>query len=275
VRAAVAFLLFFATPVAANPELLAFMGGQGCTFGAESRADAVEAGFTEAEIDTLIEQALAQGDAQREGNYVVLGEAICDIRVPNLTSTFRVSSPEIVAMTSGIDDYAADGYPGCFLMDPATAFDALRGQGQRAGFSDYTAFVGAGIASGQIAFYGPSPMSVPPGFQIVDGPCADVSNIDDIRRRQATLRAVFGVMIRDMGETNVCGPDAWPSATIEQMDFLIRVQGGDPENLETPGDGINAWMWMEIFMLTVAAGWHEGMTGTDKGTPRPPFCHYR
>jgi hypothetical protein len=255
--------------------LLQFMGGQGCTFGVESRAAAVEAGFSGADIDALIDQTLANEAAQREGGYVVLGESVCDIRVPDPDSPFAVSSPEIVPMTSGINDFAADGFPGCFLVDPSGAFDALAGQGPGSGFLDYARFVGTGIAAGRISFYGNSPLTVPPGFQIIDGPCADVPNIAAIRRRQATLQVVFGVMIRDMGEANVCGPDASPSATIEQMDTLIRFQGGDPDDLQNVGDGVNAWMWMEIFMLTIAAGWYEGMTGTEKGTPRPPLCHYR
>jgi hypothetical protein len=254
--------------------LLQFMGGQGCTFGAESRAAAVGAGFAEAAIDRLIERALSDGEAQREGGYVVLGEAICDIRVPDIRSPWAVSSPVVVAMTSGIDAFVAEGFPGCFLIEPMAAFDALRGEGQGAGFLDYAGFVGAGIAAGQLSFFGTSALTAPPGLQVVEGPCAEVPQIGAIRRRQATLQAVFGPMIRDMGETNVCGPEAWPSATIEQMDWLIRVQGSDPDRPEFVGEGVNAWIWMEIFMLTVAAGWHEGMTGTDWGTPRPPLCHH-
>jgi hypothetical protein len=254
--------------------LLLFMGRQGCTFGVESRAAAVEAGFSGADIDALIERALGDGNARREGEFVVLGESVCDIRLPDLTSPYTASSPEIVAMTSGIDEFAADGFPGCFLLDPTGAFDDVLGKGEGGGFLEYLRFAGASIAAGRISFYGNSPLTVPPGFQIIDGPCADVSNIAAIRRRQATLQVVFGVMIRDMGETNVCGPDAWPSATIEQMDTLIRFQGGDPGDLQNVGDGVNAWMWMEIFMLTAAAGWHEDMTATDMGRPRPPLCHY-
>jgi hypothetical protein len=261
---------------AQNPpaDLVDFMGGHGCTFGEDSRAAAQTAGFTQAQIDGLIDQSLADQTAKREGDYVVLGEAICDIRVPNIDSTFTVSSPEILAMTSDIDAFATDGFPGCFLLNPSEAFDVLRDQGRGSGFFEYVNFVGAGIVDGKISFYGNSRLAVPPGFQIVDGDCADVPQIEAIRRRRGTLQVVFGPLIRAMGKENICGPDAWPAATPEQMDWLIEFQGGNPSNMEMPGNEANAWMWMEIYMLTVAAGWHEGMTGTDKGTPRPPLCHY-
>lgn len=273
-KSALALFLVTGAPAAANPQLLDFMGGQGCTFGTESHAAAVASGFSETEIDGLVDQSLAEGTARREGDYVVLSESVCNIRVPDLSSPYSASSPEIMATTSGRDVFAADGFPGCFLNDPIGAFDVLRGKGQRSGFLDYVGFVGAGIAAGELSFYGTSPLSVPPGFMVVQGPCAEDPRIDDIRRSQLMLRALFGPMIREMGEENTCGPEAKPTATIEQMDSLIRLQGGDPESVENVGDGVNAWMWMEIFMLTAAAGWHEGMSATDMGTPRPPLCHY-
>jgi hypothetical protein len=226
------------------------------------------------EIERLVDQSLAEGTAQREGNYVVLSESVCDIRVPDLSSPYSASSPEIVAMTSEPGVFAADGFPGCFLNDPSGAFDALRGEGEGSGFLDYIRFVGAGIAAGELSFYGTSPVSVPPGFMVVQGTCAEIPQKDDIQRSQLMLQALFGPMIREMGEENTCGPEAMPTATIEQMDALIRRQGGDPESVENVGDGVNAWIWMEIFMLTAAAGWHEGMSATEKGTPRPPLCHY-
>ncbi|MGL5010599.1 MAG: hypothetical protein ACRC6I_12015, partial [Paracoccaceae bacterium] len=176
--------------------------------------------------------------------------------------------------TSAIDAYAADGEPGCFLGDVLLAIHDASGGDDDAGFANYISFVGAGIAAGELSFYGSSPLSTPPGFQVVDGTCAEIPQIDPIRRSQVMLQALFGPMIRRMSEENTCGPDALPSATIEQMDWLIRLQGGDPANMEDAGNRANAWMWMEIFMLTVAAGWHEGTTATDKGTPRPPLCHY-
>ncbi len=267
-------LCLAASPAAADPALIDFFGGQGCTIGADSRAAALAAGFDGAAIDALITETLADGRASRQGAYIVLNEATCAIRLPDLASPYSVASPEVAAMASGIADHAADGYPGCFLRDARAAFVAMRSGEEEAGFRDYLGFIGAGIVAGEVAFYGQDPLSVPPAFQIVTGTCAEVPQIDAIRRSQATLQTAFGQLIRQMGKENICGPNAWPSATIEQMDWLIALQGGDPTNAENPGNGANAWMWMEIFMLTVAAGWHEGMTATEKGTPRPPLCHY-
>jgi hypothetical protein len=122
-------LAFLSAPVAHadNSELLAFMGGQGCTIGADSRAAADRAGFGADQIDALVGTAVANGKAVQQGRYVVLGEDICTIRLPDIKSIYTVASPEIVAITSAIDAYAADGERGCFLGDAPLVFDGLHG----------------------------------------------------------------------------------------------------------------------------------------------------
>ncbi|MFZ1471211.1 MAG: hypothetical protein WAT09_19855, partial [Paracoccaceae bacterium] len=88
-KAALLPLLLAATPaIADDAALIAFMGGQGCTFGADSRAAAIAAGFSEATIESAIDTALANRRAKQEGVYVVLDRRICTIRLPEITSPY-------------------------------------------------------------------------------------------------------------------------------------------------------------------------------------------
>ena len=261
-------LALAASPAAADPALLDFMGGQGCTFGADSRAAAKAAGFDDARIETLIKQALAEGYAERQRDYIVLDVSLCTIRLPEITSAYTVTSPEIRAMTSEPGEM---GEPGCFLRDPPTDFDALKGSIPGAGFADYITFVGAGLISGDLRFYSPSSLMVPPGFQVLTGDCADVPNIDAIRRSHAFLASGFGDYIRALGAEMPCNAAGFGTLT---SDFTARMQGADPAKPLEDQLEINAWLFFEYEMIAMAAGWHEGMTGTEKGDPRPPICHY-
>lgn len=94
-----------AFPASADVEKLwQFMGGQGCTVGADSRTAAVAAGFAPEEIDSAVDAVLANGTAQRQGDYILLKRQICRLRLPDgISSPYTVLSPEIVAITSDID----------------------------------------------------------------------------------------------------------------------------------------------------------------------------
>lgn len=267
-----ALLATLATPaVAADPALVDFLAGQGCTIGADSRAAALAAGFDAAALDALADEALAEGRASREGAYVVLDAQTCTIRLPDIASAYSVNSPEIRAVTSAIDAFAAGGDPGCFVVDAPFAFDALKGGELGAGFADYIAFVGAGLISGDLRFYSPSPLRTPVSLQNVTGACAEVPNIQAIRRSHDALAKGFDGYIRLKGAEATCGTDDWAA---QAMDFAIAVQGVDPASDPATRPEINAWLWFEYDLIAMAAGWREGMTGTEKGVARPPLCHY-
>jgi hypothetical protein len=259
-------------PAAADDKaLLDFMGGQGCTFGQESRAAAVEAGFNADQIDGVVTAMLADGLANQEGRYVVLGEAVCTIRLPDITSIYTVNAPEIAAITSTADPDAADGQRGCFLIEPRALFAKLHGGPGRDEIDEYLDFIAASIIAGDLRFYGPSVLATPPGFQVVTGECADVPNIASIRRSHSFVGSGFGQYIRLLGAENTCHGAIFG---VSAQEFPARVQGID---LDFPLEGqreINAWLFFEYDLIALAAGWHEGMTGTDKGRPRPPLCHY-
>ncbi|NJS39951.1 MAG: hypothetical protein HC783_14105 [Rhodobacteraceae bacterium] len=276
-RAALALCLLTAAPASANPELLEFMGGQGCTFGADRGAVAKATGLRVDTINAFIAQSLDDGTAVQECEYVVLGEKVCTIRLLDVESAYTVASPEIVAMTSPVDAYAADGDPGCFLVDPLSAFDALDGGSPGAGFADYIAFIGAGIISGDLRFYSPSVLRTPFGFQNVRGPCAAVPDIEVIDRSHVALTTGFGGYIRALGAETLCEGDQSGDLSYEvsvMAQYTATVQGFDLSDKEKDQPRINAWLWFEYDLIAMAAGWHEGLTSTERGTPRPPLCHY-
>lgn len=266
-RAALALSLLLATPTSANPELLDFMGGQGCTFGADSRAAAVAAGFAEADIDALTATSLAESDAEQQGAYVVLERQICTIRLPGgISSPYSVASPEIVAITTPIDAFASEGQPGCFLTNPRAAFEAL-GLDER----DFFRFVAAGILSGDLRQFGQDPLTVPKGLRVISGDCAATTDIEAIRSSHVRLQSVFGEYVRQMGERMPCeGPFPSINWTVPTSDIL---QGADPTYPYDPRPAhYNAWLWLEYSLIFTAAGWQERRR--DPGEARPPLCHY-
>jgi hypothetical protein len=61
---------------------------------------------------------------------------------------------------------------------------------------------------------------------------------------------------------------------MKAIEQATRLQGGDPDADEQTNPEVNAWLWFEFDLISMAAGWRDGMTGTEKGKPRPPLCHY-
>ncbi len=259
-------------------ELLALMGGQGCTIGADSREAAERAGFDAEQIDALMSMTLTNGKAKQQGRYVVLDEDICTIRLPDIQSDYTIASLEIRAITSAIDADASDGERGCFLGDAPFVFDGLKGGKSGAGFADFIAFIGAGIIAGDLRFYSPSVLRPPVAFQNVRGPCAAIPDIEVINRSYSALSTGFGGYVRALGAEVPCNDDQneeLPYDTSVMARYTATVQGYDLAADERDQPKINAWLWFEYDLITMAAGWHEGMTGTERGTPRPPLCHYR
>ncbi|GHC58417.1 hypothetical protein [Neogemmobacter tilapiae] len=270
--ALIPLLVLTTSPVAADQaELLEFMGGQGCTFGADSRAAAVEAGFAEADIDALTTTALLDGAANQEGAYVVLSEELCTIRLPDIPSRYKTTSPEIVAITSAVDAFVADGDHGCFLLEPIEAFDKFKGGAKGAGYLDYLRFVASAMVAGDLTAYGTDPLHIFPGFQVVTGNCAQIPHIQDIQRSHQTLAFVFGPMIRKVGAERECGDDDRYVLNDAHSAELLRRQ----KVAQLGFVPANEWMWAEVTFIAIGAGWYENMTATEMGTPRPPLCHYR
>lgn len=252
-------------------DFMTFLGGHGCTLGSDSRAAAVASGFEPTFIDAITDAALENETAQQQGAYVVFDAQICEIRLPLIESAYDVESPEVRAITSEIVPDQEHGAPGCYLEDAPTMFDTLAGGERGGGFDAYIAFVGAGLVSGDLRFYETSPLRAPVSFQSVTGACTGVANIDAIRRSHDVLQAGFGDYIRAVGAENSC--DQGAGGTL-RMRLSAEQQGYDASIEVEDQPEFNAWLWFEYDLIAMAAGWHEGMTGTERGTPRPPLCHF-
>jgi hypothetical protein len=243
-----------------------FMGRQGCTFGPQSIAAAEQAGFARADIDAAMTEHLADEAGVQQGDYVVVSEAVCNIRLPDIQTDLPLSHPDVLALTSAIDAYAEDGSPGCFLADAGLWFES---SGRP--FDDYTRFLAAHIIAGDVRFYSTSPLLTPFSFQVISGACGKLAEIPAMRANHAKLVAGFEAFVRHQGALNDC-----VEQDVLAMDqaFAIELQGGDRTKSDAEVANINAWLSTEYLMIALGAGWVEGATWTEEGQMRPPMCHY-
>ncbi|MBP0614687.1 hypothetical protein [Jiella mangrovi] len=243
--------------------LTAFFAGQGCAIGPSTRQAAMAAGFDGAAIDELAQMARADHGAVETGSWLVLAPSRCTIEVPQITSEVKPSDPEVTDSLFA-DDEAGKGMP-CFvngdrlyenlqrtrLWDPERAFHA------------YVDFIAAGLRAGEIAFYSDDPLRTPMGFQLTTGECALRPEIEDIRRDHDFFMTHFDELIRTDALTAECEADGSPS-----WKLMRQIEPTDEAQTK------NQWTFMEIKLITMAAGWMEGMSARFRGVPRPPLCHY-
>ena len=277
--------VFLAVMVMASPaladvehaELMDFMGGQGCTFGAQSRAAAQAAGIEATRFDAAAARALADGTATQQGDWVVLDASVCTIRLPEIASAFSVATPEIAASfpyTRSVYEFDGDVEvdEGCFATNLREVLDSLAGGDADAGYDAYIRFAGAGMIAGDLRFFSDSPLSTPVGVQRVSGGCARAPGVAEMARSYAILLEDFGTYVRRLGEGTSCGEDG--SAWISPQIIAAELQGVDVAAPEQVDPEVNAWLWFEWDIIAMAAGWHAGQSATERGTPRPPLCHF-
>jgi hypothetical protein len=240
-------------------ELSDLFGGQGCTIRVSSdETDAVAADLRDKAL-----AALAQGQAERQGDRIVFGPETCTIRPPKITSAFaldhhlvqfavgeKVSNPEWEEFGCffGLDDFLKRTPP--FARDAAT----------RA----YYALIGKGVLEGTVAFYSDDVLRTPIGFQLLTGDCADVPQIDAIRRNHALFIEHFDALVRANAALLRCEAGSSP-ASPEIVQTLAGL---------TEGASDNAWMFVEMMLVALGAGWVEGAGHKTKGVPRPPICTF-
>lgn len=260
---------------AGHADLISHLAHQGCTLGPSSDDRLDEAGFAPGSVADLAYSALAAGLAAREGDYTVLGPELCTIRLPRIESRWTVADAAIRndAPFMRVEDGATGAtglMEGCFLADPLALMTDMNAGDAEAGFRDYIDLIAAGIIAGEIRFYSDDPFRTPPGFQIMDGDCAEIANLDQITGTHSTLASGFDAWIRAAGAYNRCGEEAfsWPPG----LDAAL--QGFNPDVPVEEQPPMNAFMAMEWMMITMAAGWHEGMSLMERGHPRPPLCTF-
>ncbi len=251
-------------------DLVTFFGGQGCTIGAESRAEALAAGIAPDAIDAFQREVLAAGRARQEGAWVVLDAATCTIRLPDFDPVVSLGDADIAGLISASDEYPED--PGCFGQG---VFHTLK---QRDGWTPdlanqrYLEFLANGIILGDLRFYGSNPLRTPPGFQVMSGACGEAAGADEIRANHAYISDVhFDRYIRGIGSDTPCEDKGGGPIP---MVIAAEIQGADLDNAAEAQAPANVWLSVEYDIISYAAGWHQGMSASSRGTPRPPLCTY-
>jgi len=255
--------------------VMEILGGHGCTLSPESVEAIVATGTPRDALLGMTETAMNQGMARQMGGFVVFERPVCTIRLPQISSRYSVDHPEIRAAAPFTRDvYDLGGVEtvdeGCFIADASEVFRRLEGGDPRAGFEAFMAFMGAGLIAGDVRFYEISPLKSPVGFQILTGPrCGDVANADDIARSHDFIESHFADFVRFVGDNTPCGEAITPMAG----GFTADLQGFDMavDLLDQPQ--INAWLWFEMMLVTMAAGWHDGLSDTDRGNWRTSAHH--
>lgn len=276
--------LMCATQVAAQDsrigpydDVLDFYGGRGCTIHTRTFDEAalVAAGFEEDAAIGLTVDMVSWNFAERQGEYVVLSPLVCTIRLPEIETEYDLDDPRIRAIAPYVRDvWESDGETdvseGGFLEDPQTLFTTLNDGDADEGFTDYVGFVAANIIAGDIRFHAPTPLATPRGFQIVTGDCTRAPEVPAIVESHRFVAEGFGRYVREVGALTSCDESMGSS----EMALTASIQGLDPLYEGEVDPSFNAWLFMEYTMITLAAGWREGMSASERGVPRPPLCHY-
>ncbi|MGB0902335.1 hypothetical protein [Halocynthiibacter sp.] len=251
-----------AVPAAAEVSLSQFLGPHGCAIGPSTEAAALGAGYSQAGIDDL--KIVPEGIVS--GQWVFLPEPICQIELPQVVSEISMDDPEVLAATSAPDAYAQYGDPGCFLDGEKLRNFLILGRGwdREQMFREYVRFLAAGLMSGELRFYSDAPLRTPPGFQMLSGACAEVTGTDAMAENHNLLTDLFVPFLQAAGkseeaancaEGDVFGTQSWE--VIEQL---------------SAGRNTNAHLAFEMQLITIGAGWYDGMSSAARGTPRPPLC---
>jgi hypothetical protein len=258
-----------ATPARADTDAVKrFLEVNGCVVGPSTLALAVAQKIDQQAFKDYATAMRAQPGNVTTGQWLVLAPEVCTIQLPLIESEIKITDPEVIASFSDINAFAKDGDIGCFLDgDKLTkplvvtrmwTFDKVQ--------EEYVRFLGASIIAGDLSFYSPDPLRTPPGIILMRGACANTPDMPEIKQNNALLLKHFGEMLR---------------ADVAAGEAICEMGGGPsykmPEIIEkvTGNQSSNAWMFFEVKLIALAAGWFEGTSSSSQGIPRPPLCRYR
>lgn len=251
---------------AAQPASLAgFIADQACAIGPQTRAAAIAAGHDAKAVDALIASARQNSKTVQTGQWLVLASEQCRIKPPVVASAIKLSDPEVRVSVSSPNVPTADGEVGCFL-DTSRLFQELRrtrSWDEERLHQEYLRMLGASIVSGELSFYSSDPLWTPM-FQLTTGDCAKLPHMADVQRSHENLIALFDPLIRANAVNVECSRRASPLT--HELHEIARTL--------SKGAITNAWAGMEIKLIAMGAGWYEGISAKEPGTPRPPLCHY-
>jgi hypothetical protein len=258
----------FAMPARADTDAVKrILELNGCVIGPSTLGLAVAQKIDQQAFEAYVNVVASQPGTVKTGAWLVLSPDICTIKPPVIVSEIKITDPEVIESFSNIYEFAKDGDIGCFL-DPEKltnrlvvsrlwSFDKVQ--------EEYVRFLGASIIAGDFSFFSPDPLRTPPGFILMRGACADTRKMPEIKRNHGLLMKHFGEMIRAdvaAGEA-ICEMGDGPSYKMQEI--IDKV---------TDNQSSNAWMFFEVKLIALAAGWYDGTSSTSQGTPRPPMCRY-
>jgi hypothetical protein len=258
-----------AIPARANSDAVkSFLAVNGCAIGPLTVEFAVAQKIDRQAFEEYVNIVRALPGTERTGEWLVLPPDVCTIQPPVIESEIKITDPEVIESFSDIKAFAKDGDVGCFLdPDKLTnrlvvtrlwSFDKVQ--------MEYVRFLGASIIAGDLSFYSPDPLRTPAGFILMRGACADTPAMPEIKRNHGLLLKHFGEMLRAdvaAGEA-ICEMGGGPSWKMREIIEKL-----------TAGQVSNAWMFFEVNIIGMAAGWFEGISSSSQGIPRPPLCRYR
>lgn len=251
---------------AENRPVEAFFAGQGCAVGPSTVAAAIAHGLDRSAVEAYAAAVRVEPKNIRTGEWVVLAKETCEIRPPLITSEIRMDDPEVFESLSAIDAYAEHGDIGCFL-DGSKLFETVqttRGWNADKANLEYLRFLGRSVISGELSIYSADPVRTPPGLIATGGKCSDAPKMPDVRRSHDLLMKHFDALIRaDAAIEELCSSRSGPSWKFAEV--AEQVFGEKPTN---------AFLFMDVSLIALGAGWYEGTSATRKGTPRPPLCRF-
>ena len=253
--------------VDADLDPLDFFARKGCAIGPSTRAAARQAGLDQAAIDALADKWRDDPETVATGDWLVLPPQACTMTLPVVESALKLTDPDVQAAFSAADAYAGEDSPGCFLdgdkLRETTA--VTRGWTADQAMIEYLRLVAQSMASGDLTFYTDSPLLTPYGIHLTTGSCGEVLPYrEDARRGHEYLVENFDMIVRRNLQKVTCEyGGSWPA-----HDEAERLHN------ELQGISQHACLGFEAYLIVLGAGWYEGASLTEKGTPRPPLCHY-
>jgi len=144
------------------------------------------------------QQALANGRAVMQGDWLVLGPEVCTMLPPDITPELSINDPEVAEAVRPINRAHEPYNQGCFV-DPVavqTSLQRNRGWSVDRAYLAYFEMVAAGIISGEWRFFGDSPLRTPVSVQYLGGACADVPYAPDLAQSHADFIRTYDAFVR-------------------------------------------------------------------------------
>ncbi|NPD13588.1 hypothetical protein HOY34_00040 [Xinfangfangia sp. D13-10-4-6] len=185
--------------------------------------------------------------------------------MPQISSELSFADPELVANRLMIEDGDEYSAAGCYVgatFDVVPALMKSRGWDEAKANRAYFRLIGAGLVSGEVAFYGTSPLATPPGWRYLGEGCDQGRDIAAIRASQAFLAENFSEIIRTTGQYVAC----------KEGETIFSGLIGPQMQAWTDRGATNVWFGLEVLVIAMAADWHQDWDHRQKGAPRPPLC---